>query len=67
LLSKPEEILDRISTMQTELKATQKQLETVKGELATAKSEQLLSRRSAAVAAVGDRIWLRLGDGMLVR
>jgi alanyl-tRNA synthetase len=42
--AKPEEILDRISTMQTELKANQKQLETVKGELAIAKSEQLLTQ-----------------------
>ncbi len=42
--AKPEEILDRISTMQNELKANQKQLETVKGELAIAKSEQLLSQ-----------------------
>ena len=42
--AKPEEILDRISTMQTELKANQKQLEIVKGELAIAKSEQLLSQ-----------------------
>ena len=42
--AKPEEILDRISTMQTELKTNQKQLETVKGELAIAKSEQLLTQ-----------------------
>ncbi|WP_309739314.1 alanine--tRNA ligase [Chamaesiphon sp. OTE_20_metabat_361] len=42
--AKPEEILDRISTMQTELKANQKQLEMVKGELAIAKSEQLLTQ-----------------------
>jgi alanyl-tRNA synthetase len=42
--AKPEEILDRISTMQNELKSNQKQLETVKGELAIAKSEQLLSQ-----------------------
>jgi alanyl-tRNA synthetase len=42
--AKPEEILDRILTMQSELKANQKQLETVKGELAIAKSEQLLSQ-----------------------
>ncbi len=42
--AKPEEILDRISTMQTELKANQKQLETIKGELAIAKSEQLLTQ-----------------------
>jgi alanyl-tRNA synthetase len=42
--AKPEEILDRISTMQTELRANQKQLETVKGELAISKSEQLLSQ-----------------------
>jgi alanyl-tRNA synthetase len=58
--AKPEEILDRISTMQTELKANQKQLETVKGELAIAKSEQLLSQ----AISIGDFkiIIAELGD-----
>ncbi|WP_310484345.1 alanine--tRNA ligase, partial [Chamaesiphon sp. VAR_48_metabat_403] len=58
--AKPEEILDRISTMQTELKANQKQLEMVKGELAIAKSEQLLSQAQT----VGDFkiIIAELGD-----
>jgi alanyl-tRNA synthetase len=58
--AKPEEILDRISTMQTELKANQKQLETVKGELAIAKSEQLLSQ---AISIGGFKIIIaELGD-----
>jgi alanyl-tRNA synthetase len=47
---KPEEIPDRISTLQAELKAAQKQLETVKGELALAKSDRLL----ATAEAVGE-------------
>jgi alanyl-tRNA synthetase len=42
--AKPEEILDRISSLQTELKSNQKQLESVKGELAIVKSEQLLTQ-----------------------
>jgi alanyl-tRNA synthetase len=42
--AKPEEILDRINTLQAELKANQKQLETAKGELAIVKSEQLLNQ-----------------------
>ena len=42
--AKPEEILDRISSLQTELKSNQKQLETIKGELAIVKSEQLLTQ-----------------------
>ena len=41
---KPEEILDRITTLQTELKTTQKQLDSVKGQLAVAQAEQLLTR-----------------------
>jgi alanyl-tRNA synthetase len=58
--AKPEEILDRISTMQTELKANQKQLETIKGELAIAKSEQLLTQAQSIgefkiiIAELGD-------------
>ncbi|HTL87759.1 MAG TPA: alanine--tRNA ligase [Leptolyngbya sp.] len=40
---KPEEINDRITALQTELKNTQKQLDTVKGQLAIAKSDQLLA------------------------
>jgi alanyl-tRNA synthetase len=41
---KPEEISDRITTLQTELKTTQKQLETVKGQLALAKADSLLAQ-----------------------
>lgn len=48
--AKPEELPDRITNLQSELKATQKQLEAVKGELAIAKSDQLLS----TAEAVGD-------------
>lgn len=40
--AKPEELPDRITSLQTELKNTQKQLETLKAELALAKSDQLL-------------------------
>jgi alanyl-tRNA synthetase len=47
---KPDEISDRITTLQTELKNTQKQLETVKGQLALAKADQLL----ADAESVGD-------------
>jgi alanyl-tRNA synthetase len=39
---KPEEIPDRITHLQSELKAAQKQLDTLKQELAIAKSDQLL-------------------------
>ncbi len=39
---KPEEVVDRVSALQTELKETQKQLASVKGELAIAKSDQLV-------------------------
>lgn len=41
---KPEEIPDRITGLQAELKATHKQLEAVKAELALAKADQLLSQ-----------------------
>ena len=41
---KPEEISDRVNSLQTELKATQKELETAKQELALAKSDSLLSQ-----------------------
>jgi len=41
--AKPEELPDRITNLQQELKVTQKQLEAVKAELAIAKSEQLLT------------------------
>ncbi|WP_267382873.1 alanine--tRNA ligase [Cyanobacterium sp. uoEpiScrs1] len=41
---KPEEISNRITSLQSELKTTQKELEVVKEELAVTKSEQLLSK-----------------------
>ncbi len=44
---KPEEIPDRITTLQNELKTTQKQLDAVKGELALAKANELLSQAEA--------------------
>ncbi|MDV3000816.1 MAG: Alanine--tRNA ligase [Chroococcopsis gigantea SAG 12.99] len=47
---KPDEITDRITSLQSELKSTGKQLETVKQELAIVKSEQILS----AVESVGE-------------
>jgi alanyl-tRNA synthetase len=40
--AKPEELPDRISTLQTELKSAQKELEAVKAELAVLKSDKLL-------------------------
>jgi alanyl-tRNA synthetase len=46
---KPEEISERVTGLQTELKQTQKQLESLKGELALLKSDSLL----ATAAAVG--------------
>ncbi|WP_066378618.1 alanine--tRNA ligase [Anabaena sp. CA = ATCC 33047] len=39
---KPEELPERITTLQTELRNTEKQLETLKGQLAIAKSDSLL-------------------------
>jgi alanyl-tRNA synthetase len=41
---KPEEIADRVTTLQTELKETQKQLTTAKAQLAVAGAQQLLSQ-----------------------
>jgi alanyl-tRNA synthetase len=42
--AKPEELPDRITAMQLELRNTQKQLETIKAELALAKSDLLLEQ-----------------------
>jgi alanyl-tRNA synthetase len=42
--SKPEEIPERVTSLQSELKATQKQLEALKSELALVKSTQLLEQ-----------------------
>jgi alanyl-tRNA synthetase len=58
--SKPEEIGDRITSLQTELKTTQKQLEAAKQELAIAKSDRLISHAESIgnfkilVADMGD-------------
>ena len=41
--AKPEELPERINTLQQELKTAQKELEKVKGQLAIAKSDQLLT------------------------
>ena len=41
---KPEEVSERVNSLQSELKATQKELEAVKQELALAKSDSLLSQ-----------------------
>ncbi|MFW5778855.1 MAG: alanine--tRNA ligase [Coleofasciculus sp.] len=57
---KPEEIPERITTIQNELKASQKELDAVKQELALAKSDQLLSQAESVgefkvlVANLGD-------------
>src|SRR4028118_2216966 len=48
--AKPEELPERITNIQNELKTTQKELETLKGQLAVAKSDQLL----AQAKSVGD-------------
>ncbi len=42
--AKPEELPERVTALQAELKANQKQLEALKSELALAKSEQLLQQ-----------------------
>ncbi len=42
--AKPEELPERITSIQSELKSTQKQLEALKQELALAKSDQLLAK-----------------------
>jgi alanyl-tRNA synthetase len=57
---KPEEISDRVNSLQAELKATQKELEAAKQELAVAKSDTLLSQAETVgnykilVANMGD-------------
>jgi alanyl-tRNA synthetase len=57
---KPEEIGDRVNSLQNELKATQKELEAAKQELALAKSDSLLSEAETVgsyqilVANLGD-------------
>jgi alanyl-tRNA synthetase len=45
--AKPEELTERVTNLQTELKATQKQLELLKSELALVKSSQLLDQAEA--------------------
>ena len=45
--AKPEELPDRVTGLQNELKSTQKQLEQLKAELAIAKSDALLSEAQA--------------------
>lgn len=42
--AKPEELPDRVTTLQTELRTAQKQLESLRSELAIAKSDQLLAQ-----------------------
>jgi alanyl-tRNA synthetase len=44
---KPEDLGDRVMALQTELKTTQKQLESLKSELALAKADQLLAKTEA--------------------
>ena len=58
--AKPEELPERIANLQNELKASGKQLESLKAELAIAKSDQLL----AQAESVGDEkiIVAQLGD-----
>ncbi|PSB13667.1 alanine--tRNA ligase [filamentous cyanobacterium CCP2] len=45
--AKPEELPDRISALQTELRNTQKQLDAMKAELALAKSDRLIDQAEA--------------------
>jgi alanyl-tRNA synthetase len=58
--AKPEELPERITNLQNELKASQKQLDTLKQELALAKSDQLLAQAESVgefkilVANMGD-------------
>ncbi len=57
---KPEELPERVTSVQNELRTTQKQLETLKAELALAKSEALFSQAETVgnykilVAQMGD-------------
>ena len=46
--AKPEELPDRIATLQTDLKTTQKALEALKSEMALVKSDQLLTQAESA-------------------
>ncbi|WP_299413974.1 alanine--tRNA ligase [Acaryochloris sp. IP29b_bin.148] len=48
--AKPEELPERITTLQTDLKTTQKQLDALKAQLALVKSEQLLEQAESAGA-----------------
>lgn len=48
--AKPEELPERITTLQTDLKTTQKQLDALKAELALVKSEQLLDQAESVGA-----------------
>lgn len=48
--AKPEELPERITTLQTDLKTTQKQLDVLKAELALVKSEQLLDQAESVGA-----------------
>ena len=58
--AKPEELPERITNIQNELKASQKQLEAIKQELALAKSDQLLAKAESVgefkilVASMGE-------------
>ncbi len=47
---KPEEVVDRVTSLQTELRSTQKQLDALKAQLAVAKADQLLD----AVESIGE-------------
>lgn len=79
---KPEELPERVTSLQTELRTTQKQLETLKAELALAQSEALLSTAEIVgnykvlVAQMGvdpeslktaaERLLQKLGNGAVV-
>lgn len=79
---KPEEIPDRITALQTELKTTQKQLDAVKGQLAIAKADQLLAEATAignfkilvtqldvdpaSLQKAAEQLLQKLGDGAVV-
>ncbi|MDJ1177887.1 alanine--tRNA ligase [Roseofilum sp. BLCC_M91] len=80
--AKPEELVERVTSLQTELKATQKELEKVQGELAIAKSDQLLSQAESvgdiqvlvaqldvdanSLKTAAERLLQKLGDGAVV-
>ncbi|TVQ64436.1 MAG: alanine--tRNA ligase [Spirulina sp. DLM2.Bin59] len=58
--AQPEEVVERVDKLQTDLKAAQKELETLKGELAVLKSDQLITEAETVgafrllVAHLGD-------------